>query len=257
MSWAAHRLSGVSCPISPAYSPAELTRQLKVAGCKALFTCLPLLDVALEGAAAAGIPESRVYLIEVPLKSMKGKEPLPRFKQVDDLISEGASMAPLEALQWTEGQGARQPAFLCSSSGSSGLPVSSTESVLLSNITYASTWQKNVMLSHRNIIAAIIQRATYESTYRGTDPEMCLCGLPQSHAYALIVITHASLYRGDGVVVLQGFDLQETLQTIQDCRLERLWLVSANNQHSRHDILTPNPKGSLNDRCHDKGCRDC
>ncbi|EKG10391.1 AMP-dependent synthetase/ligase [Macrophomina phaseolina MS6] len=206
VSWAAHRLSGVSCPISPAYSTTELTRQLKVAGCKVLFTCIPLLDVALEGAAAAGIPRSRVYLIDVPLKATQGTEPSPQLKQVDELICQGASMAPLEALQWTEGQGARQPAFLCSSSGSSGLP-------------------KNVMLSHRNIIAAVIQRATYESTYRGTDPEMCLCGLPQSHAYALIVITHASLYRGDGVVVLQGFNLQETLQTIQDFRLERLWMV--------------------------------
>ncbi|GME25289.1 AMP-dependent synthetase/ligase [Neofusicoccum parvum] len=207
-SWAAHRLSGVSCPISAGCSAAELARQLRAARCKALFTCAPLLGVALAGAAAAGLPPARVYLVEVPAAA-GGAEPLPQgLRWADDLVAEGARLPPLEALRWARGQGARQPAFLCSSSGSSGLP-------------------KNVMISHRNVIANVVQRATFESTYRGAHPETCLGVLPQSHIYALVVITHASLYRGDGVVVLQRFDLQETLQTIQDFRIERLWMVPA------------------------------
>ncbi|KAF2177280.1 hypothetical protein K469DRAFT_535334, partial [Zopfia rhizophila CBS 207.26] len=50
VSWAAHLLSGVSCPISASYSTAQLTHQLSIAHCKALFTSVPLIDIALESA---------------------------------------------------------------------------------------------------------------------------------------------------------------------------------------------------------------
>lgn len=46
------------------------------------------------------------------------------FKTVDDLVELGHSVPDLEPLNWTKGQGARQVAFLCYSSGTSGMPVS-------------------------------------------------------------------------------------------------------------------------------------
>lgn len=46
------------------------------------------------------------------------------FPTVDDLIEEGKSLPALEPLKWVKGQGARQVAFLCYSSGTSGMPVS-------------------------------------------------------------------------------------------------------------------------------------
>ncbi|OJD38586.1 phenylacetyl-ligase [Diplodia corticola] len=81
------------------------------------------------------------------------------------------------------------------------------------------------MLSHENVILSILQRAMFESTYRGAGPEMCLGVLPQSHAFALIITSRMSVYTGDGVVALQRFDLHETLQVIQRFRLGRLWMV--------------------------------
>lgn len=39
--------------------------------------------------------------------------------------------------------------------------------------------------------------------------------LPQSHIYGLVVIGYASIYRGDGVILLPKFDLQSYLQSIQ------------------------------------------
>ena len=48
------------------------------------------------------------------------------FKHVDQLIEEGGKLPELEALKWEKGQGARQTAYLCYSSGTSGLPVSCT-----------------------------------------------------------------------------------------------------------------------------------
>lgn len=124
ISWAAHRFSGVSSPISPSYSAAELASQLKAVKCKALFTCATLLPTALEAASAVGIPKTHVYLVEIPEKALKGAAVPTGIKSVDQLIAEGKKLAPLPELKWAQGQGARQTAFLCSSSGTSGLPVS-------------------------------------------------------------------------------------------------------------------------------------
>ncbi|KAK3685285.1 hypothetical protein B0T22DRAFT_529329 [Podospora appendiculata] len=208
VSWATHRLNGVSCPISATYSTAELTQQLKTARCKALFTCVPLLQTAYAAAAAAGIPKPHVFLLPLPDESMNGMTALADVNSVDSLIQNGAGMPPLPDLLWGEGQGARQTAFLCSSSGTSGAP-------------------KNVKISHRNVIANVMQITTFESTYKGVEPEMCLGVLPFSHCYGLIVVSLASIYRGDGVVVLQGFDLFQTLEAIQSFKIRRLWLVPA------------------------------
>lgn len=124
VSWATHKLSGVSAPINAAYSLSELEHQLASTGCKALFTCVPLLDLALEAAAKAGIPRKHVYLLEIPVQIMKGKNAPPDIRTVGQLIEDATQSNPLEPLRWDAGQGARQTAFLCSSSGTSGLPVS-------------------------------------------------------------------------------------------------------------------------------------
>ncbi len=85
---------------------------------------MPLLQTALDAAAKVNIPKNRVYLLDLP-KEFTGTQEIPRnFKTVGQLILEGASYEPLESLRWEKGQGARQVAFLCYSSGTSGLPVS-------------------------------------------------------------------------------------------------------------------------------------
>ncbi|KAL8835737.1 MAG: hypothetical protein Q9176_006746 [Flavoplaca citrina] len=125
LSWAIHRLSGVSSPANAVYSASELEYQLRSSGSKALFTCLPLLPIALEAASKCNISRSKVFLLQVP-KDLVGKQASPKdIKTVDHLIDEGASLPDLEDLRWEKGQGARQTAFLCYSSGTSGLPVSS------------------------------------------------------------------------------------------------------------------------------------
>ena len=123
LSWAVHRLSGISSPANAAFSLEEIVYQLKSSGAKALFTCAPLLPTAVEAAAKSGIPRNRVYLLDLP-KAMLGGKPVPRdFKTIDDLIAEGRTLPELAPLKWEKGQGAKQTAFLCYSSGTSGLPV--------------------------------------------------------------------------------------------------------------------------------------
>jgi acyl-CoA synthetase (AMP-forming)/AMP-acid ligase II len=121
LTYAVHRLSGILTPANASYSAAELEYQLKSAGAKALFTCIPLLEASLQAAKAVGIPNKHVYILEVP-KQFTGGKSVP-FKTLDQLVNEGRKLEQLEALKWTKGQGARQTAFLCYSSGTSGLPV--------------------------------------------------------------------------------------------------------------------------------------
>lgn len=123
LNWAIHRLNGVSSPANAAYSAEELIHQLKNSGSTVLFTCLPLLPVALEAASKAGIPRERVYICELPEKALGGIKASDGFKTLDQLIQEGASLPALEPIKWEKGQGAKQTAFLCYSSGTSGLPV--------------------------------------------------------------------------------------------------------------------------------------
>ena len=124
LNWAIHRLNGISSPANAVYSADELAYQLKNAGASCLFTVLPLLETALAAATKAGIPKNRVYICEVPDALTEGKAPPTEFKTLARLTEAGASLPEIEPLRWEKGQGARQTAFLCYSSGTSGLPVS-------------------------------------------------------------------------------------------------------------------------------------
>ena len=206
LSWALHRLNGVSSPGNAAYSVEELAHQLRDSGAKVLFTCMPLLDTALKAAAKANIPKNRIYICELP-----GDESYPKeFKTLTQLQKEGESAPALEAMKWSKGQGARQTAFLCYSSGTSGLP-------------------KGVMISHQNVIANTVQITAYDRPGRELISkgyqDTALGLLPQSHIYGLIVVCHASTYRGDRVIVLPKFDLQNYLNAIQKYEINTLYIV--------------------------------
>lgn len=49
--------------------------------------------------------------------------------------------------------------------------------------------------------------------------------LPMSHIYGLVVICHASVYRGDGVIVLPKFEMTAFLESIQAYKINSLYLV--------------------------------
>lgn len=80
-----------------------------------------------------------------------------------------------------------------------------------------------------------MQIGTYEKPYRDTIindlrnqsdyTEKVLGLLPMSHIYGLVVICHANVYRGDGVIVLPKFEFASTLQAIQDYKISTLFLV--------------------------------
>ncbi|KAG7291737.1 hypothetical protein NEMBOFW57_001757 [Staphylotrichum longicolle] len=201
---AVHRLSGIATPANVAYSASELEHQLRSSGAKALFTCVPVLETALKAAKAVGIPEDKIFIMDLPHHSQK-----PPFKTVDDLVELGHSVPELEPLQWVKGQGARQVAFLCYSSGTSGLP-------------------KAVMISHQNVIANTMQYCLFEDVGRkknGVDTQVELGLLPFSHIYGLVVVAHSATWRGDEVIVLPKFELTDFLRAIERFKINHIPLV--------------------------------
>lgn len=84
------------------------------------------------------------------------------------------------------------------------------------------------MISHRNVIANILQHVTYESYGRkqkGVDVQNVTGFLPFSHIYGLIVVAHTCTFRGDGIIVLPKFDFHAYLDSIQKYKINQLIVV--------------------------------
>ncbi|KMU79262.1 4-coumarate-CoA ligase [Coccidioides immitis RMSCC 3703] len=212
--WAIHRCGGIASPANAVYSGPELTYQLKDSGAQSLFTCVPSLPIALEAAAKAGIPRNRIYILDLPTEFTGSTEAPQGMRTLEQFITEGYSLPKLEKLNFGPGQGARQTAFLCYSSGTSGLP-------------------KGVKIAHRNVIANTLQMMVYEAPHRNSlKPagqsafnDVALGLLPQSHIYSLVVMCHCGPYRGDQVIVLPKFELNHYLQTVEKYKIGTLYLV--------------------------------
>ncbi|KKK21720.1 phenylacetyl-CoA ligase [Aspergillus ochraceoroseus] len=214
LAWATHELGGIVSPANAAYSAAELKHQLLDSKAKALFTCIPLLATALEAASLAGLPKNRIYLIEVPPQLSEGIKPPVGYTTVSQLIQAGKSLPRVERIKWRAGEAARRTAFLCYSSGTSGLP-------------------KGVMISHRNVIANVLQITAFEKSWRDAQStpggayytDVVLGLLPQSHIYGLVVMCHCGPFRGDQVVVLPKFELRSFMAAVQNFRISALFVV--------------------------------
>lgn len=114
----------MSCPVSHESTADSLSQQLITTGCKALFTSAPILDVAFQAAASAGIPRRHIYILELPEKAAKGIKVPEDLQSVEQLIEQGRNADSLPELRWSAGRGIEKTAFLCSSSGTTGFPVS-------------------------------------------------------------------------------------------------------------------------------------
>uniref|UniRef100_A0A0D2XGC2 Uncharacterized protein n=1 Tax=Fusarium oxysporum (strain Fo5176) TaxID=660025 RepID=A0A0D2XGC2_FUSOF len=132
-----------------------------------------------------------------------------RFVALSTLIDEGRHLPPLPPLRWVKEQGKRQVAYICFSSGTSGLP-------------------KGVMLSHYNIISNVALQVAYETYGRklaGVETQVGLGLLPFSHIYGLVIISHILPWQGDEVVVLPRYNLGHMLAAIQKYKVRHLPLV--------------------------------
>lgn len=146
-------------PANPAYTAKELAHQLKDSGAKAIVTQVSLLPVAREAAKHAAIPEDRIILLG------DQRDPEAKLKHFTSI----RNISGATRYRRTKVDPAKDLSFLVYSSGTTGVP-------------------KGVMLSHRNIIANVLQaRVTEEKdlTWNGHDGSgaKILAFLPFYHIY--------------------------------------------------------------------------
>lgn len=216
LTWAIHRIGGIASCANAAYNPQELEYQFKDSGVMAIFTCLPLLGTVMKAAKGLNIPKGKIFILPMAASFTQGLQ-APGHKTFEDFVNAGAELPKIEPSDrsWKRGEGARRCAYLCYSSGTSGLP-------------------KGVMISHRNVIANTMQVNTHEAPSRQEEArramvqsftETSLGLLPMSHIYGLVVGSHCGAYRGDRAIILPKYDFKILLQTVQDYKINMLYLV--------------------------------
>ena len=184
------RLGAIVTTANPLYTVDELVPQLQDSRARFLFTFPGVAQVALDAAQRAGV--TRVY-------SFGGE--VPGATPFDELLARS------EEAEGSDPSVAIDPddiAMLPYSSGTTGLP-------------------KGVMLTHRNLIANILQLDGTDHYRDGEDTLVCF--LPFFHIYGLSVIMLAGLWRGATFVVMPRFDLSQYLDLIERHRATFLHVV--------------------------------
>jgi len=170
--------------INPTYTAEEVAFQLRDSGSVLLITIAMFAETAIEAAREAGVDD--IFIIGDP------PEGLAPFTSLM-----GAPMAQVEV------DPGEQIVVLPYSSGTTGFP-------------------KGVMLTHRNLVANLVQ---VEDALEVEDGEVVLAVLPFFHIYGMQVLMNFFLSRGATIVTVPRFDLEQSLGIIQEHRITRLFAV--------------------------------
>ncbi|RMZ82332.1 hypothetical protein DV738_g1761, partial [Chaetothyriales sp. CBS 135597] len=188
--------AGVVTPASPAYLPDELAFQLTNSESKAIVTTKALLENARKAAKKAGIPENRILLLGAE------RDESHRFKHWTNIkATSGAVRYRRRRLDPDN-----DISFLAYSSGTTGLP-------------------KGVILSHRNIVANLLQMRVSIGTWYSSGKDKVLGVLPFFHIYGLTSLVLQPLHRGLEVVVMPGFIPNAFLETIQNHKITLVYVA--------------------------------
>ena len=172
-------LGGATTTINPLYTAEEVSKQLKDAGAKYLVTVPPLVEKAAGACRETGVEEMFVF-------------------------GEGVGATPFASLLEGDADPPR-------------VEIDPREDVVALPYSSGTTGEsKGVCLTHQNLAANLAQ---IDGTRHATGDDTFVGVLPMFHIYGLNVILNYGLYVGATTVVLPRFDLEQTLQVIQDYRV--------------------------------------
>ncbi|GAA1868600.1 AMP-binding protein [Myceligenerans crystallogenes] len=179
------RLGVVVTTVNALANGAEVARQLTDSGARTLVTVPPLLPAATAGAEAAGLAAGDVVVLDGDREGAAGHASLA------DVVGQGRG-APLPDVSFDP---ATHLAVLPYSSGTTGRP-------------------KGVMLTHRNLVANVVQNAALGLRADDVVPAV----LPFFHIYGMTVLLNLALHVRAALVTLPRFDLEQYLRVIAEHR---------------------------------------
>lgn len=183
---AATRRGGTVTTMNPLYTRDEIAHQLEETQAKFLMTVGPLSENCVAAAQVTGVKE--VFSVgdapgTTPFAALLGRTGTPPVVTFDPATT-------LAALPY--------------SSGTSGLP-------------------KGVMLTHRNLVAQLLQA---ENLLGGdVDDETMIAVLPFYHIYGMVLVLLRAIRRGFTLVSMSRFDFVQFLECIQKYRVTYAPLV--------------------------------
>lgn len=169
--------------LNPTYTADEIRVQLQDSGATILITVAPVLDVATAAIAGTSVTEL------VVIGEAEGATPL------SELMGERIDQVEVDP--------ASHVVVLPYSSGTTGLP-------------------KGVMLTHRNLVANLVQT---EAVMTFDDGEIGLAALPFFHIYGMQVLMNGLLRQGCTAVTMARFDFAQALQLIESLKISRFFAV--------------------------------
>lgn len=180
------RLGAIATTASPLYTKKDLGRHLTDSGARILITSSLLSPVWSEVAAPVAI--EHVVTFDQPTDNAIGFNEL--LKEADTLPPAATNPSDIVVLPY--------------SSGTTGLP-------------------KGVMLTHRNLIANILQLDAIN--HFDHDRDTTVAFLPFFHIYGMVVIAMAGLWSGATLVVMPRFELETYLELVEKHRATLLHVV--------------------------------
>jgi acyl-CoA synthetase (AMP-forming)/AMP-acid ligase II len=184
------RAGGTATTINSLYTAEEIATQLADSRATHLFTLSMFLPQSVAAAQEVGLPVGNIVLLD-------GSADHPEHPTLRDLLTSGAPAPEIEI------DPATHLAVLPYSSGTTGRA-------------------KGVMLTHRNLVANLVQ--TVDCI--GVGPEdRVLCVLPFFHIYGMNVLMNGSLQHRAPMVTMPKFDLPEFLRIIAEQHITFLFIA--------------------------------
>lgn len=180
------RAGATATTVNALYTAEDIAKQLSDAKAKFIFTVSPLFPQARAGAAAAGLSDDKIVVLD----GMEGHESL------RDLLTE---LAPTPRVTIDP---AEHLAVLPYSSGTTGRP-------------------KGVMLTHRNLVANVCQA----QDGLGGGRHRILAVLPFFHIYGMTVLLNIALRNRSALVTMPRFDLMEFLRITSENKCTQLFIA--------------------------------